>query len=380
MATMTDTDTDRTSEQRRMHRAEAFPTMDAPPKGRRGMAAGRVFIAMLVCLLGWGVLYGPELQRTSRAQPESLRRTISLAVLAPVTWMSDLVGLSAVTDGAASALGRDPDAPVGGTVDFPIEVEDIPTFSPTVPPSPGGGRPGKGDGNGGQGPVVRDTRMRVPTGTEKLRIAVVGDSLAAGIGFYAERVFKPIFTDVVKQGQISTGLARPDFFNWPSQMQEIVDRFRPDLTIVMLGENDNQSLQTPGGDLDTAIGTFEWQQAYEDRVERFATIATSEGGHVIWVGLPNERDEGRWAFTQRQNDMFERVADRLPNVAFYDTWTEFAKPDGGYTAYWRDGNNVKLIRADDGVHFNGDGYTVVMENVARFTTDEFRLDPKTYDA
>jgi hypothetical protein len=222
--------------------------------------------------------------------------------------------------------------------------------------------------------------MRVPTGTEKLRIAVVGDSLAAGIGFYAERVFKPIFTDVVKQGQISTGLARPDFFNWPSQMQEIVDRFRPDLTIVMLGENDNQSLQTPGGDLDTAIGTFEWQQAYEDRVERFATIATSEGGHVIWVGLPNERDEGRWAFTQRQNDMFERVADRLPNVAFYDTWTEFAKPDGGYTAYWRDGNNVKLIRADDGVHFNGDGYTVVMENVARFTTDEFRLDPKTYDA
>ena len=41
--------------------------------------------------------------------------------------------------------------------------------------------------------------------------------------------------------------------------------------------------------------------------------------------------------------IFERVAGALPNVAFYDTWTEFAKPDGGYTAYWRDGNNVNIV-------------------------------------
>ena len=32
-------------------------------------------------------------------------------------------------------------------------------------------------------------------------------------------------TEVVKQGQISTGLARPDFFNWPSQMQAINGMF-----------------------------------------------------------------------------------------------------------------------------------------------------------
>lgn len=341
--------------------------IDAPPPGRRGMPAGRVFVAMLVCLLGWGVLYSSELERASEAQPESLRRSISLAILRPVVWVSDRIFLADVTDGAARLLGRDPDAAVGGGVgDIPIEVDDLPSVSPGVdlePPS---------------APRV-DTDIRVPTGRDKLRIAVVGDSLAGGIGYYAERVFRPFFTDVVKRGQISTGLARSDYFNWPGEMRYIVDRFRPDLTIVMLGENDGQSLQTPGGEVEASIGTAAWPPAYEGRVERFAKIATSRGGHVVWVGLPISRDERDRDFIRRLNDTYERVAARLPNVGFYDTWDEFARPDGSYTAYYRDGNDVRLIRADDGIHFNGDGYTLVMENVARFATEEFSLDPKTYE-
>jgi lysophospholipase L1-like esterase len=330
--------------------------VDAPPKGRRGMAAGRVFVVMIVSLLGWGVLYAPELQRTSEAQPEGLRRTVSLALLNPVVWISDRVFLSTATDQAARMLGRDPDAAIGGG-EIPIEVDDLPSFTPPVD------RPGGSPS----------------TGKDKLRIAVVGDSLAGGIGYYAERVFKPFFSDVVKRGQISTGLARADYFNWPGEMKYIVDRFRPDLTIVMLGENDDQSLLTPDGTNEATIGTAQWPGAYEDRVERFARIATSEGGHVVWVGLPVPRDEESWPFIRRLNDIYAAVAERLPNVAFYDSWEEFAKPDGSYTAYYRDGNDVKLIRADDGIHFNGDGYTIVMENVARFITDAFDLDPKTYE-
>jgi len=354
--------------------SEHLPTpIDAPPRGRRGMPAGRVFMAMLVCLLAWGVLYAPELHRASEAQPEGLRRTISLAILGPVVWISDRVFLSDVTDQAARALGRDPDEAVGGGVgDIPIEVDDLPTFTPPVD-APGGS---SGDGGKRQ---KDDTDIRVPTGKERLRIAVVGDSLAGGIGYYAERVFKPFFTDVVKRGQISTGLARSDYFDWPGEMRYIADKFRPDLTIVMLGENDNQSLLTPDGTTEATIGTAAWPAAYEDRVARFAQIATSRGGHVVWVGLPISRDEKGWPFIQRINEIYERVAARLPNVAFFDTWDEFAKPDGSYTAYYRDGNDVKLIRADDGIHFNGDGYTIVMEKVARFTTDEFDLDPKTYE-
>ena len=241
--------------------------------------------------------------------------------------------------------------------------------------------PSTGPGNGTKpGPPTHDTRLREPTGENRLRVAVVGDSLADGVGYYAERVFKPFFVDVLRQGRISTGLARPDYFNWQANMRLIVDRYRPDLTIVMLGENDNQSLQAPTGGLETAIGSFDWPPAYQARGERLARIATSEGGHVIWVGLPVERDESRWEFIRRQNDIYRAVAQDLPNVEYVDSWDLFDKADGGYTAYYRDGNEVELVRESDGVHFTGTGYTILMEQVASTATDAFDLDPKTYEA
>jgi hypothetical protein len=207
---------------------------------------------------------------------------------------------------------------------------------------------------------------------------VVGDSLAQGIGFATEDVFKPYWTEVFKQGRISTGLARLDYFNWMAQMRTIVDRADPDLVVVMVGENDNQGLLYSDGALEQDIGTYEWAGAYQGRVEQFAKVASSRGAHVVWVGLPNERDKGRWDFIQRQDDIFEAVADELPNVGYFDTWDTFAAPDGAYTAFYRDDDRVTEIRAPDGVHFNSDGYDLLMHKVAEFATNEFQLDAKTY--
>jgi hypothetical protein len=146
----------------------------------------------------------------------------------------------------------------------------------------------------------------------------------------------------------------------------------------MVGENDNQGLVYPNGSLEQDIGTFPWAAAYEARVEKFAKIATSRGGHVVWVGLPNERGRDRWELIRRQNDIFRSVADRLPNVGYFDTWNTFAAADGGYSAFWRDGNKVQEIRAPDGVHFNTEGYELLMRKVAEFATEEFDLEEKTY--
>jgi uncharacterized protein len=332
------------------------------------MPAGRVLITVLTCLLVWTLLFAPELKRSSEAQPLGLRRTVSLAILAPITWVSDHIGLTRLTDGAERALGRDPNEAPGGTVGgIPVEVDPLPVDTGT-------GRLHD------HRQLVRDTSMRVPSGEHRLRVDVVGDSLAAGIGYFAERVFKPFLVDVKKYGRISTGLARPDYFNWPATMRQIVDGYRPDLTIVMLGENDSQSLQTPGGDQETPIGTFPWAAAYEERVERFAKIATAGGGHVVWVGLPMVRDASRWDFIRRENAIYQAVADRLPNVAYFDTWDLFAAPDGGYSAYFRhDNGTIEQVREDDGIHFNGAGYTIVMRGVASLATTAFGLETRTYD-
>jgi len=334
---------------------------DAPAR-RRAMPAGRVLVTILVGLLVWGVLYAPELKRSSEAQPDGIRRTVSLAILGPVVWAEGRLGLTRLIDDATSALGRNPSLQVGGEG---VGVDPLPPAPPitnTHPPRP----------------PRRDTPLRDPTTSKPLRVVVVGDSLAQGIGTFAERVFRPNLVQVFRQGRISTGLARPDYFDWPYQMRQIVKRARPDLTIVMIGENDGQSLVDREGQMVAQIGTGDFPDAYEQRVLQFARIATSEGGHVIWVGLPQPRDSRRWDFIGRQNEAFAQAAAELPNVAYFDTWNTFTAPGGGYTAYYRDGNHVTLVRADDGVHFNADGYTILMRLVADFAGTQFQLDPKTY--
>src|SRR6187200_429391 len=180
------------------------PEQTQPRPRRHAMPAGRTFIVIAVCLLVWTLLYAPELRRSAEAAPAGTRRSLSLALLSPLVWVSDHVGLTNVTDAASRAAGRDPNAAVGGVVGgIEVGVDDLP--DPTGSPKP-------------NKPAVRDTDIREPSFDRQLRVAVVGDSLAAGIGYFAERVFKPFFVEVYKQGRISTGLARPDFFNWPAQM------------------------------------------------------------------------------------------------------------------------------------------------------------------
>ncbi|MGZ8613854.1 MAG: hypothetical protein ACXWX4_04130, partial [Actinomycetota bacterium] len=140
------------------------------PRGRATMPAGRVLMVVLVALLVWGALYAPSLKRASEAQPLGARRTVSLWVLRPVAAISDFVQLTSLTDGAIRALGRDPNEAPGGALDVP-EPEDLPTLDPDVSVSP---KPDE--------PVVKDTKIRRPTPTNELRVAVVGDSLAAGLG------------------------------------------------------------------------------------------------------------------------------------------------------------------------------------------------------
>ena len=325
------------------------------------MPAGRIFVVMLVCLLVWGFLFAPTMKRAAEASPDGARRSVALALLSPLAAISDTLQVTKLTDAVEQALGRDPnEAPGGGIV---------------VPPEPIPSQPG-GDGHGDGGDVHTRGPIRKPTGTNKLRVVVIGDSLASGLGVYLERVMKPSLVRVSRQGRISTGLARPDYFDWSAALSEIVDNFRPDLIVVMLGENDNQGLRDPAGREVTPIGTFEWPRAYGERVQDFMRLATSKGARVVWVGLPIVSDRGRWGIVERQNDVFESAAGVVDDIAFVDTWSMFAAPDGSYTAYHREDDTVQLVRESDGLHFNAAGYELLARAVLDTAQQEFELTPR----
>jgi hypothetical protein len=341
---------------------------------RRLMPAGRVLVVVLVSLLVWTVLYAPTMKRAAEASPLGARRTVSLALLRPIAAVSDWIGLNELAGSIERTVGRDQGKPGGAFVPPP---EDIPVTPEEDEEDPHGGNGGNG-GQGGNGATAEADSIRAPTPDRKLRVAIVGDSLAAGLGYFAERVFLPRLVRVSRQGRISTGLARPDYFNWPYTMLRIVDRFDPDLVIVMLGENDHQSLQTVHGDREAQIGTSEWPPTYRERVLRMMRIATSKGAKVVWAGLPISADFRLREHSRRQNEIFGFAASISNDVAYFDAWERFREPRAGYTAYFREGRRVILIREGDGLHFNAIGYTILAREIAKLAVEEFGLSPRTF--
>lgn len=333
------------------------------------MAAGRVLIVILVTVLVWTLLYAPRMREAAHAHPPGARRTASLIALAPFTALSDAVRLTGVTDSLERAVGLDPDSAPGGTITLPSP-DPLPpvTLSPSPSPEPTTAPP-----------VETLEPMRRPTGHDKLRVVVVGDSLAAGVGYIAGRVFRPAVVDIEQHGRISTGLSRPDYFNWFAAMGQIVNGYEPDLVIVMIGENDVQPLQSVAGTIETLTGTQEWPFAYRERAESLMRIATERGARVVWIGLPILREPKRWSFIQRQNDRFEEASERVGDVAFLDSWELFDAPDGGYTAFYREDGQVKEIRESDGLHFTSKGYEILVRKAAELATEEFGLDPIAYE-
>ena len=195
----------------------------AVDSGAPGMPAGRVLVVILMTLLVWTLLYAPRMREAADAHPLGARRTASLIALAPFTALSDAVRLTGVTDSLERAVGLDPDAPPGGTLPPP---DALPSVSVSVSPSP---TPTEAP------PIETLEPIRTPTHRDKLRVVIVGDSLAAAAGNIARRVFRPSLVTIQQHGRNSTGLARPDYFDWFAAMGQIVEGYDPDLVIVMIG-------------------------------------------------------------------------------------------------------------------------------------------------
>jgi hypothetical protein len=215
--------------------------------------------------------------------------------------------------------------------------------------------------------------IRVPTADAKLRVAVIGDSLSQGLGPEIAQWFDPDVSRVLPLGRQSTGLARQDYFNWQSAVRQIEVEFRPDMLFVMLGSNDNQAQVTPDGE-DLAVGSVAWVDAYEARAAAFLQEATSNGTHVVWVGIPIVQDHRRWEFYRRVNSIYRATAAADPLATYVDAWELFQNRDGAYSAYLRNERGVlQEMRSGDGLHLTPTGYGFLAREAIRGAAEAFGL-------
>jgi hypothetical protein len=314
------------------------PALGTGPEPRRAGWTRALGVSLAAFGL-WLVLDAPTLQHNAQVSPVGARRTVSLDLLGPIATVSRDLGLSYLVSVADGIIGRHGNRP-GNGLSTPTSVPHKRTTTTTTLPI---------------------ALNRHPSAKDPLRVLVVGDSLGIDLG----NVLVNDLTDTgviqaTLDGQVSTGLTRPDYFNWPAELSADLSRDAPQVVIIMMGANDAQDFPGPP---DVPFGTATWDDTYRQRVSDFMAEATGQGARVIWVGMPPMQNPGLSSAMQRINGLVQDAARAHSAVDFVGSWTVLGTPQGQFAPYLVVGGQEVNVREPDGTHIAPGGAQVLSSAV-----------------
>ena len=268
---------------------------------------------------------------------------------------------------AAAGSPEEGPAPVAelaqDSVDEPPEAKTAPA-DPPPSPVPTAGDPGALDtptASSGVETAVDTSTTEAPTEPavpdEPYKVLMLGDSLVAtGIGALLEKKLDA-HPHVVcyRKGKSSSGLARPDFYDWIDQAKRQVEFRKPDLVIVLLGGNDGQDLTRPTGRGRHVPWMHEdWAKGYRARVDALLAEVTGPERRVLWVGLPTMGLRSLEKKLVLIRGIQQEAVEALGETGVYFNTVPFVtNEDGEMLAMARVGprNKQKRLRSEDKIHF-----------------------------
>ncbi|MEM8708167.1 MAG: DUF459 domain-containing protein [Actinomycetota bacterium] len=198
------------------------------------------------------------------------------------------------------------------------------------------------------------TTTTVPPGRavgadDPLRVYVAGDSQATYLGQAITSEGDGLALSVEVDDRISTSLARPDYFDWPTQWANQMVALDPEAVVVFIGANDHQDMVDANGTR-LVEGSDPWRTEWRNRMITALDVLTAGGRPVYWVTQPPMRDGDLDAGVRIVNDIAAGVLAERNDVVVLDIWDLF----GGDGAYQErvtgpDGETI-TARVGDGVH------------------------------
>ena len=194
-------------------------------------------------------------------------------------------------------------------------------------------------------------------------VLIVGDSMiATAFGKELEkRLAARPGVRVRRVGKSSTGLARPDFFDWQAKARRLHAARAADTVICMMGGNDAQALFVAEKKW-IKWGAEGWDAAYVERLERLRKTLLPSGGVWISVGLPIMRARSYDAKIQHIDGLIAATVRGRPEGHFLDT-RALLGPGGRYRESMRVGGRTRTVRAEDGVHITLHGARFLADHV-----------------
>ena len=183
---------------------------------------------MLALGLGLAALLNAEgLRKQAQIQPQGFERRLALAVTRPlVSRQPD----AAPDDAAPRASGRDR-ARAEDAIDSQVHLGLPPPAGPV--PAPRTHQPK---------PVRHVVKPRF-TAAHPLRVWVAGDSLAQVPGEGARADLRPRRSMCAGvESRLSTGLARPDLYNWFTRFRQVITQLQPQVAVLSFGADDAHDL------------------------------------------------------------------------------------------------------------------------------------------
>ena len=215
-------------------------------------------------------------------------------------------------------------------------------------------------------PPGRDVAADTP-----LSVYVAGDSQATYLGQAITSEGDGLFLEVDVDDRISTSLARPDYFDWPTRWATQMAAVDPEVVVVFIGANDHQDMQSALGER-LVEGSDAWRDEWRNRLITALDILTADDRAVYWVTQPPMRDGDLDAGVRVVNEVADAVLAERDDVTIIDIWELFGG-DGAYQERLTgpDGETI-TARVGDGVHLSRSAASWVADLVfdelaARFT-------------
>jgi len=315
--------------------------------------AGRVLVVMVAALVLAMLVNADALVERAERKPLGPERDRALAVWHPVQDVSHVLQLHRVRQLADWVAGNDDDDRA---------VSPVPEPAPETAGQPGRAElPTPGDAAASPAPdpptAAGPPDLRTPSAAEPLRLWVGGDSMAEIFGrSLLTKAQATGLVDPTLHYEVSSGLVRPDFYNWPGALTADVEAGDPEVLVAFFGANDGQGIVLPDGTPVQQVSDPRWSAEYRRRVGAVMDQLRAGDRLVVWLGQPPMREPGFDGRMDLVNQAAMAEAATRPWIVFVDTTTLFGDPSGAFAELLPDAaGNPTDMRQGDGIHLTRAG-------------------------
>lgn len=194
------------------------------------------------------------------------------------------------------------------------------------------------------------------------RIMLLGDSLMEDLGPAMHRSLRHRKgLHFILTAKYSTGLTRPEYFNWPENMENAVAATHPDIIVFFMGANDGMPIKKDGRTVYPNSGEA-WRSAYRTKMVELFEIGRRYNCDMIWVGLPPMGS--RYARILAETAQAQRDGCDEQGIRFIDTAPILGDEHGKFRTYMTDSRGKAIrLRARDKEHLSPVGNKLVIEQL-----------------